>query len=183
LISETNIQEINYLKAQKLIRKIGYSGSNFEISDIKFKPQFDSLMLTFNALDIHDYNLSQNSNFEIYIKRPMANFMFRRDLLKEFKFCMRSLVNKKSIDTQSYLYRYKKMKVKNLFNENLKFYVKFITYFNPQANFVFGVSKIEHINQIIKTIEMINYELTEDLLAYFHKLQTLHEKYNWKSLT
>ncbi len=184
LISEVNLEELSLLKGNKLIKKIGYSGADFDLSDLKFRSQLDCLMITFNALDITDYNLIHKSNLEIYVKRPMANFIFKGASIREFKSCIKNFLRmKRPIDTQSYQFRFEKIQGRNSFNDNLKFYTRFLTHFNPRAKYVFGVSKIEHLDQIVKTINILNNELTEDLIAYFNRLQLLSEEFKWRSLT
>lgn len=185
LILEADIDEINYLKKSSLIRKIGYSGDNFKLNDFKNKSQLDSLMLTFNALDISDQYLIQQSKKEIYIKRPMANFVFKHSFIKEIKSTIKSLMKTKyPIDPQSYQFRLLKMQGgRKLFLSNFEFYIKFITSFHPRANYVFGVSSTTHLDEIVRTIKILNYEITEDLIVYYNRLQELTKEFNWKSLS
>jgi len=184
MISRTDIDDINYLKKTGLIRKIGYSGHNFKIDDLKIMPQPDCLMVSFNALDISDEHLIQQSKNEIYIKRPMANFVFKPSLIKDIKSSIRNVLRLKNlIDTQSYQFRFNKMQNrKKSFHENIEFYIKFITSLYPEANYVFGVSSIKHLNQIVKTVNLLNFELSEDIINYHSRLKQLNKEFNWKSL-
>ena len=184
VMSDTNIDEINYLKKEGMISKIGYSGDNFKLNDIKNKSQLDCLMVTFNALDISDEHLIQQPKYEIYIKRPMANFIFKRKLIKDIKFSIKdSLKIKNRIDTQSYQFRFERMQGrKKSFKDNLEFYTRFVTSFNPRAYYVFGVSQIAHLDEIINTFRMINSELTDDLISYHSRLQQKSEEFQWRSL-
>ena len=184
LISKANLDEVDFLKSEKLIKKIGYSGGNFELNDLLIKSQLDCLMVTFNALDISDQHLMQQSKAEIYIKRPMANFVFKRDLINEIRSSIKNFLRVKNpIDIQSYQFRFKKMQTKEKsFSKHLEFYTKFITSFYPRANYVFGVSQTQHLDQIMSTIRMLNSELTEDLIIYYNRLQQLSHEFHWKSL-
>jgi aryl-alcohol dehydrogenase-like predicted oxidoreductase len=184
VISEGNIDEINYLKKVGMISKIGYSGDNFRLKDIKDKSQLDCLMVTFNALDISDEHLTQQPEYEIYIKRPMANFIFKRELIKDIKFSIKDFLKmKKKIDIQSYQFRFERMQGrKKSFKDNLEFYTKFVTSFCPTAYYVFGVSQIAHLDEIINTFRILNSELTDDLISYHFRLQQKSEEFQWKSL-
>jgi aryl-alcohol dehydrogenase-like predicted oxidoreductase len=184
MISKIDIEEIFSLKKLGLIRKIGYSGHNFKIKDLKLEPQLDCLMVSFNALDVSDEHLIQQSKKEIYIKRPMANFVFKPSLIKDIKFGIKSVLkSKKPIDTQSYKFRFDKIQSsKKSFNENLEFYLKFITLFHPEANYVFGVSSIKHLNQIVNTLKSLNLELNEEIINYYNRVKQLGLEYKWKSL-
>ena len=154
MISKIDIEEIFTLKKLGLIRKIGYSGHNFKIKDLKLEPQLDCLMVSFNALDVSDEHLIQQSKKEIYIKRPMANFVFKPSLIKDIKFGIKSVLkSKKPIDT-----------------------------FHPEANYVFGVSSIKHLNQIVNTLKSLNLELNEEIINYYNRVKQLGLEYKWKSL-
>ena len=185
VMCEADINEINYLKKSGLIKKIGYSGDNFKLNDLIIESQLDCLMVTFNSLDISDQHLIQKSKNDIYIKRPMANFIFKYDFIREIKYSIKSLLKTKYlIDTQSYQFRIKKMQGrKKSFNKNFEFYLKFITSFHPKSNYVFGVSSIKHLDEIVRTFRILNYELTEDLIVYYNRLQEFTKEYNWKSLS
>jgi aryl-alcohol dehydrogenase-like predicted oxidoreductase len=184
MMCEADINDINYLKKSGLIKKIGYSGDNFKLNDFKIEPQFDCLMITFNALDISDQPLIRQAKNEVYIKRPMANFIFNYDFIKEIKYSIKRLMKTKYLtDTQSYQFRFEKMQGrKKLFTKNFEFYIRFITSFHPTSNYVFGVSSIKHLDEIVRVIRILNYELTEDLIVYYNRLQELTKEYNWKSL-
>jgi aryl-alcohol dehydrogenase-like predicted oxidoreductase len=184
MITKTDIDEINYLKKAGFIRNIGYSGHNFKVKDLKIEPQPDCLMVSFNALDISDEHLIQQSKNEIYIKRPMANFVFKPRMIKDIKSSIKNVLKSKNlIDTQSYQFRFNKMQNrKNSFHENIEFYIKFITSLCPRANYVFGVSSIKHLDQIVKSINILDFELSDDIINYHNRLKELSKEFNWKSL-
>ncbi len=182
-ICKANIIEFDNLKKSGLIRKIGYSGDNFKLDDLNIESYLDCLMVTSNALDISDQHLIHQSKKEIYIKRPMANFIFKPDWSKKVKFSIRNLLKEHSIDPQSYQFRFEKMNGRNKSStENFQFFVKFITSFYPSANYVFGVNSIKHLDEIVDAIKFLGNELSEDLLAYLNRLRDLTEQYNWRSL-
>lgn len=184
MISKKDVEEISYLKESGQVSKIGYSGHNFKISDLEKKSNIDSIMITFNALDISDEHLLQFSKYTIHIKRPMANFVFKPNLIKEFKANVKKAFNIHTpIDLQSYQFRFEKMKKpQKTFYKNLIFYLKFTTLFSPNANYIFGVSSISHLNQIINATRILSSDLNDDIINYYTRLKEMHLEYHWKSL-
>ena len=129
MITSENIETVQNFKLSGLINEIGYSGSNNDLKLITEDDIFDSYMVTFNALDVSDFNsIGKVVKKTIYIKRPLANAIFDVSILGYLKQNLKVFLNLASTkDLNGYLYRYETIFSKRkIFNDDLQFFIDFL---------------------------------------------------------
>jgi len=174
-----------FLKQQKVIHEVGYSGSNFTEKDLDAKGGFTSLMITFNGLDIGAYDLISTTLKQVYIKRPFANFVFDYKEINSFKTSIKSILRKKNpVDQNSYEFRFKKMSKEFEFGNNkTKFFYDFILTYAFGHKYCMGISSIEHLKKILSMSTSIDEETVQNMKTYFERIKELDKIYKFTQLS
>lgn len=185
-LSLNTIQSAINLKLSNQIFKLGYSGDNEELQKAIDTDTFDSFMITANALDVTDYHrINQLKTKNIFIKRPLANAVFKKTLNMAMKSSLKRLVrNKKDMFPNSYPSRYRRIYGEpRLFNNDIIKFIQFLVYIQPKAKYVFGVSSMSHLKEIVNTYNLVISEAIPELYEHLVKVTELSEKYQWRALS
>lgn len=186
LISKPVLKALNDLKSKNFVRNLGYSGDNENLEISLAIKDFDSYMVTMNALDVSDYlKIKSVANKEIYIKRPLANAVFNRTLLMTLKSHIKKIFKlDHDLYPSSYPSRYKSLFGEPKFrNTNLMMFIQFLIHFQPNAKYVFGISSSKHLIEIVKTFEILKNEFVPELDEYMLRLITQTNKNGWRALS
>jgi aryl-alcohol dehydrogenase-like predicted oxidoreductase len=186
LLRKEIFSTIEQLKAKQLILNLGYSGDN---EDLKFATNlnnFDCFMVTFNAIDVLDYEFIKNlDNKKIFIKRPIANAVFNRTLMMRLKSKVKNLmVSNENLYPNSYPSRYKKIfgEPKSIDIELTNF-IQFLVKFQPQAKYVFGVRTSSHLKEIVKIYKIVSSQVLPELDDYLKNVTDISHRFNWRTLS
>ena len=178
------IADLYLLKQQKIINEIGFSGSNFKEKELDKKGDFNSLMITFNALDVSAHSLISRTSKKVYIKRPLANFVFDYKEINSFKTSIKRLIKKQPMDSNSYEFRFKLVRKEIDINENMaEFFFRFLISYCFGNTYCIGISSKEHLDKILLLFECIDDELTQNLYRYFERIKELTKSYKFTQLT
>lgn len=185
MMTEENIEAVETIKLQGLTSQIGYSGSNLDLKHVVEKFNFDAYMATFNAIDIADFSsIKKIEHKNIYIKRPLANGIFDISFLGYLKQSLKvymKLANTKNLN--SYENRYEILFGKRkLFNNNFDFFIDFLTYYQPNSKYIFGITQKKHLKQITDSLLLLKKEIIPEITEHFTKMGKISKINKWTAL-
>jgi len=176
-------------KKNGMIQNTGYSGDNENLRLVARSRQFDAFMITFNALDVSDYEVIQALPGKIiYVKRPIARGVFEVNVEQSMKNALKKLVGMSTkYYSGSYEERYRVMHGEpKHFNSALKKFMQFVVGFTPSARHVYGVSSRDHLKEIIRINNLLREKKVEeqsDLSSDFNRIMDYTRQYGWKALS
>jgi predicted aldo/keto reductase-like oxidoreductase len=179
------MSDLYFLKQQNIINEIGFSGANFTEKELNEKGDFTSLMITFNALDVGAYDLISTTSKIVYIKRPLANFIFDHREINNFKNSIKKILRKRNpIDQNSYEFRFNIVRNEIQFSNNrAEFFFKFLISHCSGHKYCVGISSKEHLENILLLFNYIDDEATQNLKIYFERIKELTKYYKFIQLT
>jgi hypothetical protein len=185
MMTEENIESVKSLKLQGFTNQIGYSGSNKDLEHAVEKFDFDAYMATFNAIDTVDFSsIMKVAHKNIYIKRPLANGIFDISFLGYLKQNLKALLNLENTkNLNSYENRYEIIFGKRkIFNNNFDFFIDFLTYFQPNSKYIFGVTQKKHLKQITDSYLLIKQEIIPEITDHFTRIDKIMRINKWTAL-
>lgn len=186
LLNDYVFATVEQFKEKGHILNIGYSGDNENLQFAMSLDNFNNYMVTFNALDVSDYRLIKNvSEKKIFIKRPLANAVFDKNLVMALKSKLKKMLDYDSnLHPGSYPSRYRKIFGEpKLFNNDLMRFVQFLVYFQPEAKYVFGVRSCSHLKEIVRTYKKVNEQIIPELDGYLEKVINLSQSLRWRAFS
>ena len=179
-----NIEALKNLKAQGKIKSIGYSGDNQELKYALSSLEFDSIMATYNPLDLgnHETICKATIQCEVFLKRVLANGVWDMSIGKSVKHNLRKIIN---FNLKPQVHEY--FERINFFESKIQGDAR--TYFNfarvsfPTAFLVLGTSDIGHLVQLRK-IEDGAFSISPELIELrLREFKNLDLGSRWKVLT
>jgi aryl-alcohol dehydrogenase-like predicted oxidoreductase len=186
LLSRSIIETAESFKLDNFISNLGYSGDNENLKLALRINAFDSYMVTVNALDVADYHqIKDIQGKNLYIKRPLANAVFKFTFQMLAKSKIRKAINKEfAFNLNSYPGRYRRIFGEpSKHNNDIFKFIQFLVYLQPNAKYVFGVSSKAHLSEIIKTYKLVKSQVTPELNHYLEMITDLTVEYNWRALS
>jgi aryl-alcohol dehydrogenase-like predicted oxidoreductase len=157
-----NIDTLDNLKKIGKVKLIGYSGDNLDLNYAVDCKKFDSIMATFNPLDLGNYDSIQKATTRgaVFLKRILGSGVLNRSFQK-------SLINKirqlKHLDFKLYQHEYaERLKFfKPDTFQNVSDYLNFARAVFPNALLVAGTGDQKHLKQLREIEDSFN-PLTQD---------------------
>jgi aryl-alcohol dehydrogenase-like predicted oxidoreductase len=187
LLTEEVIGCLKILKSQAYFERLGYSGDNEDLQLAISSRHFDDFMLTLNAIDMKNYNyIPQIANDQgIYIKRPIANAVWRNLKTKQLKNQFFKLLGaRRSRDEQNYRFRFEKIAATSpvIAKPYLNTFTRFLSELDFNRTIVIGTSKGKHLAEIsnlfTKYLAVDEKSVLSERLEVWQKLS----KYDWQAI-
>jgi len=186
LLSKTIIKTADNFKTLNYISSLGYSGDNENLKESLLIDNFDSYMVTVNALDVSDYfHIKNITGKSLYIKRPLANGVFKKTFTMHVKSQLRKSFNIESkLSLNSYPGRYQRIFGEpRIANNDIFKFIQFLVYLQPNSKYVFGVSSKTHLNEIVSTYNLVKNEVMPELNHYLDMITKLTKEFKWRALS
>lgn len=184
-ISFESFELLKKLKYEGKIANIGYSGDNENLELAIKSNQFDSYMLSLNILDMSNLEFLTESakSKRIYVKRTIGNAVWNASTFQKMLHIFHyALGYGRAHDPQTYLFRFRKLKGPLKLREPyIEEFLNFPLSLDFIDRFVIGVTKINHLSQIL---EMENNLIRHTAEEVEQKIEIWKAKniYNWKAL-
>jgi aryl-alcohol dehydrogenase-like predicted oxidoreductase len=177
------LENLRLAQNSGLMKGVGYSGDNSDLLESKDE-LFDTYMFTYNYMDRSNtpFFLNDSSTKQIYLKRVLANAPWNMPASSKIKYFLgMRLLKKQMLDNQSYEFRYLQMKRDSNFQKlNLRTFLKFaLAAVGNNSKIIVGVSKIRHLEQLIKIEAEINIINSPTEFGSWQKFQKEHK---WKAI-
>jgi aryl-alcohol dehydrogenase-like predicted oxidoreductase len=179
---ENYLPAIEYSKQYGLVKNVGYSGDGIQLINSFDFGLFSCVMATLNIFDQANLGIlekARQENYEVFIKRPLANSFFKFHAYRYHKIFQN--IPKISKPSQSQFEYYRRCKAIGLKKRlSVKEFVNFQKCSNVVDHVVFGVSSIEHLQEVAAAFNQT--KLNEGEFNFYRKMWTKYRE-NWEPLT
>ena len=188
-ISLLTNEVINYLKQfqkQGYFERLGYSGDNEDLKFAILKETFDDFMLTLNAIDLRnlDYIPLISNNQRIFIKRPLANGIWKHWHLKQIQNSIFKMLGAgRANDPQTYRFRFEKLKKSSpqIYEPRIETFTKLLGELRFSKTIVFGTSKESHLLEILRLLKIQDGESDGSLFNQRLQIWQNFSHYKWQA--
>lgn len=173
------------LRNKGLFNRLGYSGDNLDLKRAIESGYFQDYMITINILDQRnlDYIPAIASDSRIYIKRPLANAVWRHWKSQQlFHYLYKIFGAGRAFDTQNYRFRlqtFRKYKYLSDYNPKDTF-LKFILSMPFDKTLVVGSTNFNHIEELRNYVKNSDF-FDPDYFRTFSQIWLSLNKFDWQA--
>ena len=71
---------------------------------------------------------------------------------------------------------------RKIFNNNFDFFIDFLTYFQPNSKYIFGVTQKKHLKQITDSYSLIKQEIIPEITDHLSRINEISRINKWTAL-